>query len=208
MAAINFYIGSGFATELAGSGLGFYGGGGFGRSVAVGTYQDNTYVTNSAGTIQGPQCNNVKWVHANSGEVAGGVTLDLLDIPNEDATLNIRFTHSSAVQVQNAELRIYDRSNINNGASGVTTKVAEIIHPETAQTGLLGSGDTSWYTPSGSSVVVPLADSPGISGLEAQNGSGSTTSDIRHDFYIAWSASPDSIGSKTAYALYVSLEYL
>jgi hypothetical protein len=209
MAAINFYIetGADWNIDVSGSGLGFFGSGGFGASVPVGSYQDNTYVTDGNGTVQGPHGNNVKWRHANSGEVAGSTVLDLQHIPNYESTLNVRFTHASAVRVQNAILRIYDRNNINVGASGVTTKVAEIIHPNPVQ-GAGGSGDSAWITPAGSGVTVPLAQSPGESGEYAGGGSVSVYQDDRHDWYVAISGSPNSIGSKTQYGLYVSLEYL
>jgi hypothetical protein len=101
-------------------------------------------------------------------------------------------------------VRIYDRSNINNDPSGVTCKVAEIIHPGDTQIPE-GSGDTSWITAHGSAVVVDLVASPGISGL-SPNGPETTQTD--HDWYLAISASPDSIGSKTQFGLYCSLEYL
>lgn len=210
MASIKFYSEKGGTdVELyGGSGLGFYGSGGFGHSVPVSYYQENTYITDADGVDEGPQCNNVKWIHANSGELSGAVQKNLLDISNAHASLNIRFSHTSVVQVQNVELRIYDRNDIDYGASGVTSKVAEIIHPSATETGQLGSGDAAWITPAGSSVVVPLSDCPGESGLYAGSGAGSTQTDDRHDWYVAISARPDSIGSKTQYGLYVSLEYL
>lgn len=204
-ASIDFYAGENFNLEqLGGSGLGFFGSSGFGTSVAVGVYQGTTYITDGAGAVQGPQVDNVKWTHANSGEVAGTTNLVLTAIPNYQATLNIRFTNDESVKTQNAQARIFDRSNINNAASGVTTKCAEIIHTDNTQTDN-GSGDTSWITPAGSSVVVDLVASPGESGLSP---SGSNSVDTRHDWYLAISASPDSIGSKNNYGLYVSLEYL
>lgn len=126
-------------------------------------------------------------------------------MPNQLASLNIRFNHSTPVRTQNARLRIFDRSSINNNASGVTTRVAELIHPSETQTGLLGSGNSSWQTPTGSSVVMSLTNSPGQSGLSPN---GASTQDMNHDYYVAISASPDSIGSKTNYALYFSVEYL
>jgi hypothetical protein len=207
MAAITFYGDSAgpFNIDLQGSGLGFYGSGGFGASVAVAAWQDNTYITDGNGAIQGPQSNNVKWTHANSGEVSGSTNLGLQYIPNAQATLNIRFTHGSAVQVQNAELRIYDRVTITVGATGVTTRVAEIIHTSPSQV-VVGSGDSAWITPEGSGTTVPLVQSPGISGI-AGHGS-STTPAAQHDWYVAISARPDSIGSKTQYGMYVALEYL
>ena len=208
MASIDFFLyrTGNWDLDVLGSGLGFYGSG-FGTSVPVGSYQDTTYATDSTGVTQGPQGNNVKWRHANSGEVAGSTVLDLQKIPNYQATLNIRFTHASAVEVQNVEARIYDRSSINAGAVGVTTKMAELIHISDSQANT-GSGDSAWITPVGSSVTVTLAQCPGTSGWWAAAGATSTYSDDRHDWYVAISASPDSIGSKTEYGLYVSLEYL
>lgn len=205
MAQITFYSGETFnISNLSGSGLGFYGGG-FGQSVEVGSYQDTTFITNGAGTSQGPQVDNVKWLNTASGIINGASSgVALTAVPNYLATLNIRFTHDSAVRTQNAKLRIYDRSSINNPASGVTCKVAELIHPDIVQNNN-GSGDSTWETPTGSSVVMDLVASPGTSGLRPN---GASTSDTQHDWYTVISASPDSIGSKTLFALYIELEYL
>ena len=205
MAAINFFAGEDFAiNDLSGSGLGFYGGG-FGFSVEVNAWQDATFITNGAGTSEGPQCDNIKWLNAGSGIINGASSgVGLVAIPNYMSTLNVRFTHASAVTTQNAKLRIYDRSDVNNPASGVTTKVAEVIHPDTVQNPN-GSGDTTWNTPTGSSVVMDLVASPGMSG---QRPNGASTSADRHDWYVAMSASPDSIGSKQQFGLYCELEYL
>lgn len=210
MASIDFYVNpnTDFNINTGPSGLGFFGNGGFGASVAVGSWQGHTFVTDGNGTVQGPEANNVQYLNAGSGILGqAGTGIGLQAIPNYQATLNIRFTHGSAVKTQNVELRIYDRVNINLGASGVTTKVAEIIHPGITQVAN-GSGDSQWLTPAGSSVVCQLAPSPGMSGIFAGNGSNSTYSNTRHDNYVAISASPDSIGAKTAFGLYVSLEYL
>jgi hypothetical protein len=203
MATISFFA-DGF--NLNGSGLGFYGDS-FGQSVDVGEYQDTTFITNGAGTVQGEQVNNVKYLNEYSGAIASATAgTGLLFIPNYLATLNVRFEHGTPVKVQNVKVRVYDRVNINNAASGVTSKVAELIHPSTLQT-VAGSGDTEWHSPNGSSVILDLAPSPGISGIYAGNGSNSTRADTRHDHYLAISQSPNSIGSKLS-ALHVSLEYL
>jgi hypothetical protein len=203
MASINFYT-NGLATNVGGSALGFYGSS-FGTSVTVGAYQTSTYITDSNGTIQGPQGDNNMWTHPGSGSINGGGSLVLTAIPNYQATLNIRFTHSTAVTLQNSKLRIFDRSNINNPASGVTTKVAEIVHPTLTQTNN-GSGSSTWSTPGGSGTVLTFSfTSPGMSG-NAPNGN--STSADRHDFFVAISASPDSVGSKTQYAAYFETEYL
>jgi len=210
-ATIAFYAGtSDPINNLAGSGLGFYGTAGFGTSVPVGEYQGRTYITNSAGTSQGPEASNIKWYSSESGVIGqSGSPINILNIPNYQATLNIRFTYDTPVQVQNARIKIYDRVSSSHSASGVTTQAAEIIHPNTSQVGT-GSGDTTWttFTSNGSGLQsLSLANSPGISGLYAGNGTASARADSRHDFYTILSSSPDAIGSKT-FALLFSCEYL
>lgn len=211
MATINFYAGGfGFPiNNLSGSGLGFFGPGGFGASVPVSAFQDTTYIVSSNGVSMGPQVNNVKYIHSASGQVTGGTNLGLQFIPNYQSTLNIRFTHTSPVRTQNAQLRIYDRVDINNPASGVVTAVCPIIHPSTSQL-VAGSGGLNWQLPAGSSYVnmSVLSNgalfSPGLSGLSPN---GVSTVDMTHDFYCSISCSPNSIGSKL-YGLWFQTEYL
>ncbi len=193
--------------DIGSSGIGFFGSAGFGSSVAVGSYNDSSYITNSNGTIAGPSLNNIKFSHPQSGIVNGLAApsgLLLTRITNAQSTLNIRFSHATGVITQNAKLRIYDRSNINYPASGVTTKVAEIIHPSTSNS-VVGSGSATWVTPGGSGTILNLTNSPGMSGFSP---AGSGTISDRHDWFLALSSSPDSIGSKTQYAMWVELEYL
>lgn len=206
MADVNFFDPA-TGNSLNGSGIGFYGAG-FSSSVNVGLYQTTTFITNSNGTLQGANLNNVKYQNTHSGIVGSATSgIWLTQIPNYQSTLNIRFTHSSNVNVQNCKVYIYDRSNINNDASGVTTKAAEIIHPGLLQSDNTGSGDTQWITPNGSGQTITMAVSPGMSGLYAGNGSNGGASSNRHDWYLALSASPDSIGSKL-FGLYFSCEYI
>jgi len=204
MASIDFYDPATGTLIPPGSGLGFFGAS-FGASVLVNEYQTTTFMTDGNGTLQGPQLNNVKYVNAASGTVGSSTSgIAVTAIPNYQSTLNIRFTHTSAVKTQNMQLRIYDRSDINRGASGVTTKVVEVVHPTTTQLNN-GSGATSWSTPVGSSVTVTLTASPGTSGFRPN---GANTTDTRHDTYVCISQSPDSTGSKTQNGLYTSLEYV
>jgi hypothetical protein len=205
MPTLSFYAGENFAiNNLANSGLGFFGGG-FGFSVEVGSFQDSTFITDGNGINEGPQVDNIKWINAQSGIVNGVSSgINIRAIPNYLATLNPRFTHTTPVLTQNVKLRIYDRADINNDPSGVTCKVAELIHPTQVQIHN-GSGDATWHMPTGSSVIMDLVASPGTSGLRP-NGAGTT--DTRHDWYTIISASPDSVGSKTQFGLYMSLEYI
>ncbi len=197
-------------SNLNNSGLGFFGAGGFGNSVAVGAYQGTTFITDGNGINQGPQVNNVMWIHPNSGQLAGSTNVNLTSLPNYQGTLQIQFTNSTPCRVQNSRLYIYDRTSTNNAASGVTTAVANLIHPGVTQiTG--GSGDTSWEFPSASSYILLSqynnggAFSPGTSGLGINGGA---SIDSQHDFYVAISASPNSIGSKFLYGALFSTEFL
>lgn len=229
-------------AHTQGSGLGFFGGG-FGISVAVGQYQDTTYVTNGEGTTSGIRAKNTKWVTfasaPNSGVSAnGGTAIGLSGMPNYYAPLNVRFEHTDAVKVQNCKLRIFDRSDISKQASGVTTKVFECRHPHpveghgitAAGTGTLShraQSNFQWteYDPAETMSDLLFTASPGVSGLNTEatetlpalaadgnrnwlTNEGPSHSAKIHDWYVALSASPDSIGSKTKYGLYFTLEYL
>jgi len=243
MAAITFHINDFGAASTGdptliehtvGSGLGFYGGG-FGISVPVGQYQDTTFITDANGTTQGVKAQNVKY-NTVSGNLPNGATVEVDNsgTPNYYAPLNIRFTHSTSVRVQNCKLRIFDRADIAKQASGVTTQVYEVRHPhptegESATYGALdhrGTANHSWveYDPADSMADTTFTASPGISGLNTVSSETLPTGDgtyynwiwndgaaheaVQHDWYVALSASPDSIGSKTDYGLYFTCEYL
>ena len=206
MAQLTFYAGgASFAiNNLAGSGLGFFGGG-FGQSVPVGSFQTTTWITDGNGVNQGPQVNNIEYLNSQSGIINSATSgVNLLAIPNNLSSLNPEFTNASAVKTQSVQLQIYDRSNINNNPSGVTCYVSECVHPDPIQNNN-GSGSQIWQQPTGSSVIMTLTSSPGTSGLRPN---GASTTDVRHDWYLAISASPNSIGSKNQFALYMSLQYL
>lgn len=210
MAAVIGFWGSLGASELnlGSSGVGFYGST-FGSSVQVGSYQDATFITNSNGTVNGGQLDNLKYVGTTSGvQVNGGATENLSGVPLASATLNIRFTFDTAVKTQNGEARIFDRTDINANASGVTSRVAQLVNGGSGvnqSTGAAQASHNGWLALNGSGLTMTLLSSPGSGGLSPN---GVDTSGTRHDWYLGLSASPDSIGSKTLYGLYCELEYL
>jgi len=206
VATVAFKTGLGDVTiqNLSGSGLGFYSTG-FGGSISVGTFNGVTFVTDSNGLVQGPQCNNCTYLNTASGMLNSSTSgIHILNMPNYLATLNINFTHTSAVRLQNSKIFIYDRVSTSNLASGVTTRVVEVVHPSLIQNGYLGSGLPYWQTPNGSSYLA-LSASPGQSGTSIN---GANTTQNVHDYYVNISASPDSIGSKTMYGLLFQTEFL
>ena len=167
MAIIDFQIlGNNDATPsletLSGSGLGFFGLTA-GSSVQIGSHQDSTFVSNGDGSQTKDQTNNIKFVADTfpsgmcSVDAVGTPygTVGLSGVPSFESTLGIRFGHTTAVKTQNCQLRIYDRSNINSPASGVNTKVAEIVnfaggtYDNQGSAGVgsdsVGSGDAFWW---------------------------------------------------------------
>jgi len=209
-AAIDFYAGQGAGTwvDLSSSGVGFYGAA-FGNSVQVGQYQDSTFITTSNGVTEGPEATNAKYITSSGLSIDGDVTVVPSAVALNSGTMNIRFTYDSAVKTQNCELRIYDRSSINNGATGVTTQVCQLANGgsgvSSSGTAIAPASHAGWVAPSGSGVTVALLSSAGSGGLSP---SGTDTEDARHDWYACLSASPLSIGSKELFGLYVALEYL
>lgn len=129
MASIFFEIlDTSIIKSLSGSGLGFYGSS-FGASVSTNDYQDSTYLTDENGESNFGSARNVKYL--NPSGLIGGTNKEtgvLTGMNGTEATLLIHFDHTARVKVQNAQLRIYDRVNIDNAAVGVITKVAEIVN--------------------------------------------------------------------------------
>ena len=217
-------------NHSAGSGLGFYGNG-FNVSVPVCGYQTQTYVTNANGTGQGVRLNNTAVggaVSANQVSINGGTAINLNALPNMACPLNLRFTHTSAVRVQNCKAFIFDRTNKNNAASGVTTYLYEARHPsntESTATALTHRPSTAgheWkkFNTAAAGSSLDLTASPGSGGLNTNTSDsnavaklwttqlGESHTSMQHDWYLALSSSPDSIGSKTNYGLFFQLEYV
>lgn len=202
MAEIQYRAGPDLLVNVtAGSGLGLYGDD-FGDSVPVGEYQDRTFITDSIGVAQGPECNNIKYANSTQGYInQAGTSINLTAIPNYQATLKIRFQNDVPCEVFNAQCWSYDRTSIAAGPTGVICRLAEIIHTGTTQVDT-GGGDATWYNSAGTGGRVPLQQSPGPSG--STPGASATV----HEWFVAISGSPDTVGSKTKFALWTSLEYL
>lgn len=208
-------------NHAAGSGLGFFGQGGLGTSVQVGTFQKSTVVVDSAGALFGWNAQNIQYLNANSGLINNSITGALNAIPNWQATLNIRFSGSPAMRTSNVKVWPYDRVASTNWPSSVTVAVAELQHVgvnnsgekySTTTSGLAVSAtNTPWKTfqkteitvGAPSAIALELYASPGPDGAHA---SGTGTIATQHDWYLAISASPDNIGSKS-FGLWVELEY-
>ena len=97
---------------LQGSGLAFYGSSG-GTSVQVGEYQDSTWVSSADGSTYTDDTMNTKYV-ANvfpsgrlimGGQFGGSdLAIGLSGVKTFQGTVGIEFGHTTAVNIQNAQL--------------------------------------------------------------------------------------------------------
>lgn len=153
----------------------------FDSAITVGAYNDSTHVedeSTSADNSSGNTPNNVKYVASGTGDWGDG-TESLANITDAECTLKINFAHASAVAVTSHILYAYDGTTTTAVPTGVTFQAAE-------------QGDAAWTNAEGSAAALTITDS------------GSATS---HDFYVAVSASPESVGEKTAFAIRSELTY-
>ena len=146
---------------LSGSGIGFFGVSA-GSSVQIGQYQTRTNISSADGSTIKDSLTNIKYVtsvfpsgRCNVDHTGPAYDVGLSGIPSFQSSLGIRFSHTTAVKVQNCQLRVYDRFAINNPASGVNTKVAEIVNfggstydsqgSNGVSSAAVGSGDAFWW---------------------------------------------------------------
>lgn len=167
--------------------LQFAGSGGFDSKVTVGEYNDSTHVRNSGGTEQSGSNtpNNVKFISAAGGTGGdsqadwGDGTEDLDQITDAECTLLINFSDLSSVAITGAIFYAYDGTTTTEAPTGVTFQAAE-------------SGDANWTNAEGSGAALALDDK---------------TAATSHDYYIAVSASPESVGLKSDFTIRIELTY-
>lgn len=211
MATLELYAGEDTLVPTS-SGLGFFGDSGFDAAIAIGSYNGHTFVTNSSGTVQNFECNNNKYNGASGvihGQESSGLALS--NLPNELATINIRFTHGSAIYCQNAKMYVFDGSftdsvaNKEIPAENLTFYVAEIRHRSRLQTVESAYSDAGWSDVSASgSNYIAVVNSPGVNG--AREG-GFEKLSIQHDWFIALTCTPTQLGDKQ-FGTTFELEYL
>ena len=167
--------------------VGFFGAS-FGFSIRVGEYNTTTFRTNANGTANGSQLPNIKFANTSGAFVGASlIAEELLEIENTLATLNVRLNTDNAIK-----FRAFDRVNINNNPSGVVIFAAEVRKD---QASVRGSGDQFWQQIFGSGSVLDLFDQ-------------TTENNTQHDWYVALTATPTSIGEKTDIGFYFETEFL
>ena len=187
MATFTWYLQGVTPTTIEATDILQFAGGTFDSKITVGSYNTSTHVKSSVGADDSSANtpNNVKFVSQTGGTGGdsqadwGDGTEDLDAITDAECTLKITFADASSVITEDAIFYAYDGSTPATAPTGVTFVAAE-------------SGDANFTAAEGSGSALALADQ---------------STDTSHDFYIACSASPDSVGLKSAFALRIELTY-
>ena len=189
MAAFVFTCQGTSPTTIGGTDkLQFAGSGGFDTRITVGSYNATSHVKSSGGTnlSSANTPKNNKFISQTGGtagksqvSVSGGATVDLDTVTTANCVLKINFSDASSVVTTAASIYAWDGTTQANPPSGVTVKIA-------------AQGSANFSTPAGSGSALALADQ---------------TAATSHDFFLVYSASPSSVGLKTAFATSIVLTY-
>jgi hypothetical protein len=192
-----FYYGStGPAwTDIGANTIVFSGTGGLTAPVTVAAYQDETHIgsgdpgTDQCGTNH---CRNVKWISNTQFALDGGGTETLNDtnLVATECTLRIHFTDAASVAITNARFYAYDGTTTTDEALGVDVEAFE-----------QGVVATTWTT---------INDDSGNTGGDNAGQRldlGDQGAATEHTYYIAVSASPESVGAKTSFDFGIALTY-
>ena len=196
MATFNWeaYVGS--WTDIGANTVVFSGSGGLTTPITVGTWNDETHIGNGGpppDTDQcgGTHCNNIKYISSTHFDQGSGTeTLNDTNITTDECCIRIKFTHTTDVATSSGRFYTFD---------GSTTTV-EAVDIE-AYAWEQGQSATTWTQVNDDSGSVG-GDNTGER-LDLGNSSSSQT----HYFYIAISARPESVGSKTEFDFGVALTY-
>ena len=153
----------------------------FNSAIFVGAYNDSTHIKTSGGANKssGNAPHNTKYLTSTTVSLNGGASVLVSSLTTGNCPIKINFSHTVAVQITDHFIYAYDGTSTANGPTGVTFQVAE-------------QGDTTWVNADGSAAALAVTDSA------------SATS---HDFFFLISASPESVGQKTAFKIRDELIY-
>lgn len=161
-------------------------------AIAVGEWQDGTYVGSDDPGSEVEQANNVKYVSDTEMSVNGGATENINDtnLTEQECTLRIRFTPPASASVANARLYVFDGTTTTVRASGVEVYAFE-----------RGVGATAWTQINDASQGLGGDNSGERLLLEDR------TAATEHIWYVAISVSPEIVGSWSNFELGFELTY-
>ncbi len=177
----NTIVFSGSATDLA-------------AAITVGTWQTGTHLgngdpgTDQCGTNHVP---NVKYVSGTQFDNGGGTeSLNDTNLVATESTLRVEFTDASSVATSNARFYSFDGSTETNEAVGIEAYAFE-----------QGVTASSWTQINDDSGNIGGDNSGERLDLSDQS------TGTEHTFYVAVSARPESVGSKTQFDFGIALTY-
>lgn len=172
----------------------FSGSGGLTEPITVAAWQDETHLgdgdpgSDQCGTNHVP---NVKYISGTQMDIGAGTTdLDDTQLTETECTLRVKFDHGSSVVTTGGRLYAYDGSTTTTYAVGVDVYAFERGVGASAWT--LVNDDSGGTGGDNSGERLPLTDQS-----TAQT----------HYFYVAITASPESVGDKTSFDFGVALTY-
>jgi len=153
----------------------------FGSAITVGSYNDTTHVESSVGANDSSANtpHNNKYLTGSTVSLNGGGSTNVADATTAACALKINFSDAASVTTTNHILYAYDGTTTTAVPTAVTFYAAE-------------QGDAAWTNAEGSAAAVTVNDD---------------TAGTSHDYYFLISASPESVGLKTAFKIRDELTY-
>ena len=181
MAVYIWYLQGTSPTTIEATDILQFAGGTFDSAITVSSYNDSTHVESNVGAddSSGNTPHNNKYLTSNTVSLNGAGSTSLSATTEAACALKYNFAHGSAVAVTGHTFYAYDGTTTTAVPTGVTFQASE-------------QGDANWTNAEGSAAAVSITDSA------------SATS---HDFFLQVSASPESVGEKTAFKLRSELTY-
>lgn len=173
----------------------FSGSGGLTTPITVGSWNDETHLgSGDPGTDQcgtGSHMNSVQFISSTQFDDGSGTeTLNDTNLTNDQCTLAVHFDDGSSVATSNGRFYTFDGTTETNEAIGVEVYAFEQGISATAWTFI--NDDSTNHGGDNSGERLPLTDQSGAT---------------EHTFYIAVSARPESVGSKTQFDFGIALTY-
>lgn len=179
------------SLQSVGQLIGFYGAA-YGDRVAVDSYQSSTHISGAGGDACTTNHNrNVKYIAGGQFDSGSGTeTLNDTNLIATECTVRVYLSGGAqSIAVQNGRIGIYDGTTITTFATDIQVYAFE-----------QGVSATTWTSINNGSTTG--GDNPG-----QRLDLGDKTASTDHYWYVAISCSPLSVGEKTNFGIFSTLEY-
>ena len=181
MATYTWYLQGTSPTTIEATDIVQFAGATFGSAITVGSYNDTTHVESSVGANDSSANtpHNNKYLTTSTVSLNGAGSSSLSAASTAACALKINFSDAASVTTTGHIFYAYDGTTTTAVPTAVTFYAAE-------------QGDANWTNAEGSAAGVTVTDD---------------TAATSHDYYLLISASPESVGLKTAFKLRSELTY-